>query len=65
MEQMVVAIFILGSMYMAEKLGQPLLNLIATGFSFYLAFTVGVPALMIILIILGIFNLIFIYNKIR
>ena len=65
MEQMVTAIFILGSMFMAEKLGQPLLNLIATGFSFYLAFTVGVPALMIILIILGIFNLIFIYNKIR
>ena len=65
MEQMVVAIFILGSMYMAEKLGQPLLNLIATGFSFYLAFTVGVPALMIILIILGLFNLVFIYNKIR
>lgn len=65
MEQLVVAVFIFGSMIMAERLGQPVLNLIATGFSFYLAFSIGIPALMIILVFLGLINLVFIYNKVR
>ena len=64
MEQLVVAIFILGFIYLGHTTGQPMLNLASVGFIFYLAFTVGVPALMVILVILGLFQLLYMYNNI-
>lgn len=63
MEQMLVVIFILGLIFLGHSQGQPLLNLVSVGFIFYLAFTVGVPALMIVLIILGLYELAYIYNS--
>ena len=65
MEQLAIVIFIIGLMFLGHSTGQPMLNLISVVFIFYLAFTIGIPALMIGLIFLGIFNLIFIYDKIR
>ena len=65
MEQLATVIFLLGIMYMAEKTKQPLLNLIGAGFAFYLAFTVTAPALMVILIFLGLFEIIYMYQKIK
>lgn len=64
MEQMVVVIFILGLMFLGHSQGQPILNIASVGFIFYLAFTVGVPALMIVLIILGLFELLYVYKTI-
>lgn len=64
MEQMVVVIFILGLIFLGHSQGQPILNLASVGFIFYLAFTVGVPALMIVLIVLGLFEMVYIYNTI-
>lgn len=61
MEQLVVVIFILGLIYLGYKTGSPIYNLISAGFSFYLAFTVGIPMLMIMLIFLGLFQLVYIF----
>lgn len=64
MDQLVVAIFIIGFIFLGHSQGQPILNVASVGFMFYLAFTVGVPALMIVLIILGLFELVYVYNTI-
>jgi len=64
MEQMVAVIFILGLIFLGHSQGQPILNIASVGFIFYLAFTVGVPALMIVLIILGLFELLYVYKTI-
>ena len=65
MEQLATVLFLLGIMFLAEKTKQPLLNIIASGFAFYLAFTVTAPALMVILIVLGLFELVYMYQKIK
>ena len=63
MEQLVVAIFIFGFMYLGHSQGNPILNVASVGFIFYMAFTVGVPALMIILIVIGLFELVYVYKQ--
>jgi len=65
MEQLVLVIFIIGMIFLAEKTGSPIYNLIGAGFSFYLAFSVGVSALMILLIFVGLYQLLAIYTKFR
>ena len=65
MEQLAVVIFILGLLFIAEKTGNPLYNLIVAGFAFYLAFTVTAPALMILLVIFALFQLVYMYKKIK
>ena len=65
MEQLVIVIFILGLIFLGEKTGTPIYNLVSVVFIFYLAFTVGVPALMVGLVFLGLFQLGYIYTKIR
>lgn len=62
MEQLVIVIFIIGLIFLGGKTGSPIYNLISAGFSFYLAFTVGVPPLMIMLIFLGLFQLVYIFS---
>ena len=62
MEQLVVGIFILGLIYLGEKTGSPIYNLISAGFSFYLAFIVGVIPIMVILIFLGLYQLLYLYR---
>ena len=62
MEQLVIVIFILGLIFLGAKTGSPIYNLISAGFSFYLAFTVGIPPLMIMLIFLGLFQLVYMYQ---
>lgn len=61
MEQLVIVIFIIGLIYLGSKTNSPIYNLISAGFSFYFAFTVGVPPLMIMLIFLGLFQLVYIF----
>lgn len=65
MDHLVVAIFIIGFLWLGHTTGQPILNLASVGFMFYLAFTAGVPALMVILIVIGLFELVYIYDTIR
>jgi hypothetical protein len=65
MEQMVVVVLILGLMFLGHSQGNPLLNVVSVGFIFYLAFTVGVPALMIVLIFLGIFEMVYVYYNFK
>lgn len=65
MEQLVVVIFIIGTILLAEKTGQPIYNIISAGFCFYLAFTIHVPFLMIVLIVMALFQLIYIFDKFR
>lgn len=61
MDQLVVAIFIIGLMFLGHSQGQPILNVASVGFIFYLAFTAGIPALMIVLIVLGLYELVYVY----
>ena len=65
MEQLVVCIFILGLIFLGEKTQSPIYNLISAGFSFYLAFTVGITVIMLVLIFLGLFQLIYIFKRFK
>ena len=65
MDQLVTVIFIIGLIFLGHSQGQPMLNLASVGFLLYMAFTVGVPALMIVLIVLALYELVYIYNEIR
>lgn len=65
MDQLVIVILILGLIFLGEKTGNPLYNLISAVFSFYLAFTVGIHVLMIGLIFLGVFQLVYLYKKFK
>ena len=62
MEQLVIVIFILGLIFLGYKTGSPIYNFISAGFSFYLAFTIGIPPIMIMLVFLGLFQLVYIYT---
>jgi len=65
MDQLVVVIFILGLILLGHTTGQPILNLISVVFIFYFAFTVGIPAIMVGLIILGLFEMLYAYDSFR
>ena len=65
MEQLVIVIFILGLIFLGEKTGSPIYNLVSAGFIFYLAFSVGIPALMIVLVFLGLFQFVYLYMKFK
>ncbi len=65
MDQLVIVIFILGLIALGEKTQSPLYNIISIGFIFYLAFTISVPILMVVLIMLGIFQAIYIFTVIK
>lgn len=65
MEQLVVCIFILGFIFLGEKTQNPIYNLASAGFCFYLAFTVGITVIMLVLIFIGLFQLVYIFNKFR
>lgn len=65
MEQLAIVFFILGLIMLGHTTGQPILNLISVVFIFYLAFTIGVPALMIGLIVFGLFEMLYVYDNFK
>lgn len=65
MEQLVLAIFLIGFIWLGEKIGSPVFNVIASFFSIYLAFTVGIVILMVAFIGLAIFQLVYVFSKFR
>lgn len=65
MDQLVLVIFILGLIFLGEKTGSPIFNVASVGFIFYLAFTVGIPMIAVVLIFLGLFQIIYVFQKFR
>lgn len=65
MDQLVLAIFLIGFIWLGEKTGSPVFNVISAFFSVYLAFTIGIVILMIAFIGLAIFQLVYVFQKFR
>ena len=61
MEQLVIVIFIVALILIGEKTNQGIYNIISSGFSFYLAFTINEQLLTLSLVGLGLFQWFYVF----